>query len=246
MQHPLRREDGPVVYNYCWPSPAHSFSGRNPSGLMTTVYCFKFESPPPGGQIRVFITPRNRVAKLYPQALSSLSVAFYKLKGYGGGDSNPSPHPGGSVCYPLTHKFEADRIQNTIPSSASTFRIRIRWGAGMNWSSRISCYDRRSVGQPASEQSTHLWSTTRLPPLIRDLLLRRQPRLAGPWFRHSTPPPHRISNIACDIVTCVSLFVFDHNEHSRLLKKLLYVYSTVVNRFTRCIYLFPSYHCPWC
>jgi hypothetical protein len=30
---------------------------------------------------------------------------------------------------------------------------------------------------------------------IRDFPLRRLPRLAGPWWRHSTPPPHGISNI---------------------------------------------------
>jgi hypothetical protein len=29
------------------------------------------------GQVSVFISPRNRVAQLYPQALSSLSVASY-------------------------------------------------------------------------------------------------------------------------------------------------------------------------
>jgi hypothetical protein len=27
MYYPLWREDGPVVYNYCWSSPAQSFSG---------------------------------------------------------------------------------------------------------------------------------------------------------------------------------------------------------------------------
>jgi hypothetical protein len=47
--------------------------------------------------------------------------------------------------------------------------------------------------------------------------------------RYLTPPPHGISNIhyffgigpACDIITCVSLFLF-------------------VNRFTKCTYLCPS------
>jgi hypothetical protein len=32
---PLWREDGSVVYNCCWPSPAQSFSGPYPEGLMT-------------------------------------------------------------------------------------------------------------------------------------------------------------------------------------------------------------------
>jgi hypothetical protein len=37
---------GSVVYNCCWSSPAQSFSGLNPSGLMTRFYCLRFETPP--------------------------------------------------------------------------------------------------------------------------------------------------------------------------------------------------------
>jgi hypothetical protein len=37
------------------------------------------------GQVPVFISPRNRVAQLYPRALGSLSVASYDSQGYGGG-----------------------------------------------------------------------------------------------------------------------------------------------------------------
>jgi hypothetical protein len=37
------------------------------------------------GQVPVFITPRNRVARLYPQALGSLFVTSYDSQGYGGG-----------------------------------------------------------------------------------------------------------------------------------------------------------------
>jgi hypothetical protein len=37
------------------------------------------------GQVPVFISPRNRVAQLYPQALCSLFVASYDSHGYGGG-----------------------------------------------------------------------------------------------------------------------------------------------------------------
>jgi hypothetical protein len=32
--------------NCCWSSPAQSFSGPSPAGLMTTFYCLKFEIPP--------------------------------------------------------------------------------------------------------------------------------------------------------------------------------------------------------
>jgi hypothetical protein len=40
----LWREDGFVVYNCCWPSPAHSFSGPTPVRLVTIFYCLRFET----------------------------------------------------------------------------------------------------------------------------------------------------------------------------------------------------------
>jgi hypothetical protein len=40
-------------------------------------------SPNLGGQVPVSISPRNRVALLYPKALGSLSVASYDPQGYG-------------------------------------------------------------------------------------------------------------------------------------------------------------------
>jgi hypothetical protein len=43
------------------------------------------DSPNLEGQVPVFISPRNRVAKLHPQALDSLFVASYDSQGYGGG-----------------------------------------------------------------------------------------------------------------------------------------------------------------
>jgi hypothetical protein len=43
---PLWREDGSVVYDCCWPSPAQSYSDPSPAGLITTFYCLRFEVPP--------------------------------------------------------------------------------------------------------------------------------------------------------------------------------------------------------
>jgi hypothetical protein len=38
---------GRVCYlNCCWPSSSQSFSGPSPSGLMSTFYCLRFETPP--------------------------------------------------------------------------------------------------------------------------------------------------------------------------------------------------------
>jgi hypothetical protein len=47
------------------------------------------------------ISPRNRLTQLYSRVLGSHSVAFYNSQGYGGGNSNPPPHPWGPVCYAL-------------------------------------------------------------------------------------------------------------------------------------------------
>jgi hypothetical protein len=43
---PLWREDGSVFYNCCRSSPAQSFSGTSPTGLMTRFYCLRFETRP--------------------------------------------------------------------------------------------------------------------------------------------------------------------------------------------------------
>jgi hypothetical protein len=60
-------EDGPVVHNCWWSSPAQSISGRSPMGLATIFYCLRFET--------------------------SLFVASYDSLGYGGG-VRPSLHTG--------------------------------------------------------------------------------------------------------------------------------------------------------
>jgi hypothetical protein len=43
------------------------------------------DSPNLEGQVPVFISSRNRVAQLYPQAPGSLFFASYDSQGYGGG-----------------------------------------------------------------------------------------------------------------------------------------------------------------
>jgi hypothetical protein len=75
MQHPLWREDGSVVYNCCWPSPAQLFSCSSPAGLITIFHCLRFETPPTW-RMR---SPSDRVA------LDFLFVASYDWQGYGGG-----------------------------------------------------------------------------------------------------------------------------------------------------------------
>jgi hypothetical protein len=64
---PIWREEGSVVYNSCWPSPAQSFSGPSPIVLVAIFYCLRFET--------------------------SLFVASYDSQGYGGG-IRPHLHTG--------------------------------------------------------------------------------------------------------------------------------------------------------
>jgi hypothetical protein len=46
-----------------------SFSGPSPAELKTICYCLRFEAPSNlEAQVPVFISPRNRVAQLFPQA----------------------------------------------------------------------------------------------------------------------------------------------------------------------------------
>jgi hypothetical protein len=47
---------GFVIYNCCWPSSAHSFSGPSPAGLITTFYSLTLETRPtwwPGPRIYI-------------------------------------------------------------------------------------------------------------------------------------------------------------------------------------------------
>jgi hypothetical protein len=53
----LWRENGSVVYNYCWSSPLQPFFVPSTAGLIITFYCLRFETPP---------TWRARSQYLYP------------------------------------------------------------------------------------------------------------------------------------------------------------------------------------
>jgi hypothetical protein len=79
---PLWREVGSAVYNCCSTSPAQSFSGLSPAGLMTTFHCPRFEAPSTRRARSPYLyPPRKGVAQLYPQALGSLFVASYDSQG---------------------------------------------------------------------------------------------------------------------------------------------------------------------
>jgi hypothetical protein len=58
------------------------------------------------GQVPVFISPRNRVTQLYPQALGFFFVASYDSQGYGGG---------------IRIHLHAGTLQSMLPSTAINF-----------------------------------------------------------------------------------------------------------------------------
>jgi hypothetical protein len=81
-----------LLYNCFWALPEQSLSGLSPAELTTIFYCLIWESPNLEDQVPVFISPRNRVAQLYPRALGSLYVAFYDSQGLRWRYFNPPPH----------------------------------------------------------------------------------------------------------------------------------------------------------
>jgi hypothetical protein len=46
-----------VIYDCCWPSPAESFSGLSPTGLITTFDCLRFKTPPTGRPRSLYLYP---------------------------------------------------------------------------------------------------------------------------------------------------------------------------------------------
>jgi hypothetical protein len=72
---------------------------------------------------------------------------------------------------------------------------------------------------------------------IRNFTFRRLPRPTG--HCGGTRPLLQMGLVISIIFLKLTLFVFEHTEHSRLLKKLLQVYSTEVNRFIKAHVCFP-------
>jgi hypothetical protein len=81
-----------LLLNCVWALPEQSLLSRSPAELTAIFYCLIGNSPNLEGQVPVFISPRNRVAQLYPRALGSLSAASYDSRGLRWRYSNLPPH----------------------------------------------------------------------------------------------------------------------------------------------------------
>jgi hypothetical protein len=92
-------------------------------------------------QVPIFISPRNRVAWLYSQALGSLSVASYDSQGFGGG-IQPHLHIGQTeycalnIC--LIHQGRPKRETLTVIP-----KRRMRWPLPSNSGKHISAIARQ-------------------------------------------------------------------------------------------------------
>jgi hypothetical protein len=91
---PLWWEDGPVIYSYnCfWALPEQSLWGPSPTELMTIFYFLIWDSPTLKGQVPVFISPRNRVAQLYPLGTGFPFCCLLQYAGLQRRYSEPTPH----------------------------------------------------------------------------------------------------------------------------------------------------------
>jgi hypothetical protein len=108
--HPLWREDGSVIYSYnCfWALPEQSLSGPSRAELTAIFYCLIWDSHNLQGQV-VFISPRKRVAQLYPRALGYiLPILVSQTLGY---------RTETVKCKVLLHGSVASRKQNCNQSS---------------------------------------------------------------------------------------------------------------------------------
>jgi hypothetical protein len=71
-------------------------------------------------QVPVFISPSDRVAKLYPQVPVSLFVAFYDSQGYGGGILTRL-HTGFLTQYSIkVALLDKSKFRNFIPHTTNT------------------------------------------------------------------------------------------------------------------------------
>jgi hypothetical protein len=92
-------KDGSVIHLYkCfWTLPEQSLSGPSSAELTAILCCLIWPSFNLEGQVLVFMSPRNRVAQLYPRVLGSL-CRHLRLAGLRWRYSISPPHGEGCGC----------------------------------------------------------------------------------------------------------------------------------------------------
>jgi hypothetical protein len=125
---PFWRDDGSVVYICCWASPAKSFSGPSPAGLMTAIYSPKLETSGTFfGQIPIIISPQEQGGPVISPGTRWLSCFSRWLP----------------VGLNIKHRFpkelpflrHLDHAENTLPHITWLTRVigSIPWGGGLEY-----------------------------------------------------------------------------------------------------------------
>jgi hypothetical protein len=121
-----------------------------------------------------------------PPDIAFLFRRFYEAQGYGGGDLNPPPRPGGPVCDASMNKFETDRIKKPPPTVPSIFAF--VFVAEQAWTGRDESHA-TTEGQSASppRKKTPIWAHDQASTTVR------QSRTRQCWAPHpeerTIPPP---------------------------------------------------------
>jgi hypothetical protein len=122
VERSLWLKDGSVVYTCCWPSPAQSFSGSSPSGLLIIFHCLRFETPPTWRAKSPYLCPQEQGDSVIPTGTRFFLIASYYSQGYGGG-IRTLLHGGSHLLskysrQPSLYSFGTDRMEDTVSSSS--------------------------------------------------------------------------------------------------------------------------------
>jgi hypothetical protein len=103
------------------------------------------DSPKLVGQVPVFISPRNKVAQLYTQALDSLFVASYDSQGYSGG-IRTRLHTGYTGCLKIDSLSSqgADRRKRRFQKfpTVTCIPVAVETWSGPHRNHRVTCFYR--------------------------------------------------------------------------------------------------------
>jgi hypothetical protein len=91
IRRPLWREDGSVVYNCYWSSPAQSFSGSSSAGFMIIFYCLRFETFPTWRARSPYLYPEEQGGPVIPPDTGFPFRRLLRLEVVRWRYSNPSP-----------------------------------------------------------------------------------------------------------------------------------------------------------
>jgi hypothetical protein len=145
---PIWREDGSVVCNSWWSSPAQSFLGPSSAELMTIFYCLKFETPPtwrarslylyPPGTGWKNYTPRHWVPFSSPptthRADRPRRKTMQQLLGYGNGAASGPVGYGGALKGAGPHIWEQkSRSAELCVGLAENFTDVMPWCSTAAW-----------------------------------------------------------------------------------------------------------------